>query len=161
VQPIEILQAVRRGYVIAAPSIVALLRECPDFDLLQNRWVPRWALVSANAMIAARLMPEEVQALFARGQATVQSELNELIRLGRLSHSQAAATRRPYERLSLDEPTEMALNGALQIHRSSCDGCQQSNTPCELGSELTDVQQLLFPPDRRQKLRTQPELKAV
>jgi hypothetical protein len=161
VQPIEILQAVRRGYVIAASSIVELARKCPDFDLLQNRWVPRWALVSSNALIDAGLMPDKVQALFARGQAAVQSELNELIRLGTLSHSQAAATRRPYERLSLDAPTEMALTGALQTHRSSCDGCKQSSTPCELGSELADVLQLLFPRDRRQKLRTQPELKAV
>jgi hypothetical protein len=161
VQPIEILQAVRRGYVIAAPSIVEMVRKCPDFDLLRNRWVPRWALVSSNALIDAGLMQDKVQALFARGQGAVQSQLNELIRLGRMSHAQAAATRRPYERLSLDAPTEMALNGALQTHRSSCDGCKQSNTPCELGSELTDVLQLLFPRDRRQKLRTQPELKAV
>jgi hypothetical protein len=81
--------------------------------------------------------------------------------LVQLALDRALATRRPYERLSLDAPTEMALNGALQTHRSSCDGCKQSNTPCELGSELTDVLQLLFPRDRRQKLRTQPELKAV
>ncbi len=148
-QPMEILQAVRKGFALATPAQLELVRACQGLDLLDGGWVPRWALEAASALESAGCGAEQVRALFSQGQAAVQIELSALVRAGRLG--QAVIERRPYQRQRIDLPTEMALTGALQEHRTGCAPCTEGR--CSEGRELQEELGRLFPAERRRKHR--------
>ena len=148
-QPMEILQAVRKGFALATPAQLELVRTCQGLDLLDGGWVPRWALEAASALESAGCGSDQVRALFAQGQAAVQIELSALVRAGRLG--QVVSERRPYQRERIDLPTEMALTGALQEHRSGCALCAEGR--CHDGRELEEELGRLFPAERRRKRR--------
>jgi len=149
-QPMEVLHAVRKGYALATPTQLALVRYCRDFLVLSGGWVPRWALEALTLLEEAGCSGGRVRALFALGHDGVRAELAALVKSGKLAHSLEA--RQPYQRLRIDLPTEMALTAALQQHRKLCPRCAQRRH-CPEEDELHDELDLIFPLERRQLRR--------
>ena len=150
-QPMEVLQCVRNGYAVASPERVALLRGCLDLDVLNDRWIPRWALEATNSLEQVGYGPQQIRGLFAQGRARVFAELTALAQAGKLARP--VQPRQTYDRDPIDEPTQKALSGALTEHRQGCALCQ-SQRQCMDADLLEDELRLLFPPDRRKQPRS-------
>ncbi len=146
-QPMEVLHAVRRGYALATPVQLALIRSCRDFEVLSGGWVPRWALEALTLLEEAGCPDGRVRGLFALGHDAVHAELSALVKSGKLSHS--LASRQPYQRLRIDLPTEMALTAALQQHRKHCPRCALRRR-CPRGGRAARRTRPALPLERRQ-----------
>jgi hypothetical protein len=150
-QPMRILQCVRKGYAIASTERVALVRGCVDLEVLNEHWVPRWALDAASSLEHVGYGPQQIAGLFTQGKTRVLAELTALAQAGKLAR--AVEPRHTYERSAIDEPTHQALNDALFEHRQGCAVCK-AQRQCMDADLLEEEMQLLFPPDRRKQPRS-------
>src|SRR4051812_45491795 len=84
-QPMEVLQCVRKGYALAPAERVAVMRGCVDIDVVDERWVPRWAVEAAVSLENVGYGSEQIHGLFLQGRERVLAELTALTQSGRLS----------------------------------------------------------------------------
>lgn len=149
-QPRQMLHLVRSGYALATPLDLELLSACPELRVLEERWVPRWALEAKSSLEGAGYTPDQVRQLFAQGSERVQGELHELVKQGK--RTRVVEPRLPYAPQVIDLPTELALNRTLRRHTALCNACS-ADQPCPEGDELREELELLFPRDRRRTPR--------
>jgi len=148
--PMDVLQCVRKGFALASPAQVELLRGCVDIDVIHERWVPRWALEAATTLVGVGYGLEQIRLLFGEGRERVLAELTSLAQSGALRR--AVRPRRPYERAAIDDPTHGALGEALFGHRQTCALCTEGRQ-CLDADLLEEEMQALFPVDRRKQPR--------
>jgi hypothetical protein len=148
--PTEILHLVRKGYALATPAQVAVVRNCPDLEI-EGEWVPRWALEAKASLQGCGCTPEQLRTIFGQGKDRVVAEVEAAVRAGKRAHSRKSRNR--YEPSSFDVLTEAALTGALGQHRESCAPCNRRE-PCSAREELQQELDQLFPADRRKANRT-------
>lgn len=149
-QPMDVLQCVRKGFALASPAQVELLRGCLDIDVIHERWVPRWALEAATTLVGVGYGPQQIRTLFAEGRERVLGELTSLTHSGALLR--AVRPRKPYARSAIDDATYAALSEALENHRQGCVLCAEGRQ-CLDADVLDEEMQALFPADRRKQPR--------
>jgi hypothetical protein len=147
----QILRLVRNGYALATTDQVEVIMSCPDLEVVEGKWVPRWALEAEASLEACGLKGEQLRKIFSQGQDCVVGELKAMVRAGK--QARLVEPRKRYERSNMDLLTEAALTGALWHHRETCTSCK-SREPCLESEELQDELDLLFPADRRKAKRT-------
>ncbi|TMA24561.1 MAG: hypothetical protein E6J78_20175 [Deltaproteobacteria bacterium] len=145
-----VLRLVRNGYAVANPSQLDPLRDCPDLDIVDEKWVPRWALEAEAAFQESCYTRAQQRAVFSRGQAAVLEELSALVHEGKRPY--VFKSRDPWQRHRIDASTETAIRAALQQHRQSCLLCQREQSCAEAAGLQQEMQQL-FPRDRRKSKR--------
>jgi hypothetical protein len=150
-QPMQILHFVRQGYALTSAERVSLVRGCVDLDVVNEHWVPRWALDAAASFEHVNYGPQQIRGLFAQGKARVLAELTALTQAGKLPRP--VEPRHTYDRAPIDEPTHEALDGALLEHRRGCPLCE-AQRQCMDADLLEEEMQLLFPEDRRKQPRS-------
>jgi hypothetical protein len=149
--PMQVLQCVRRGFALATPRTVELVRGCVDIDVVDDHWVPRWALDAATSLENLGYSPGQINGLFVEGRERVLAELTTLAQAGLLPRP--VQPRKTWGRDAIDQPTEAALKAALANHRGSCVLCLE-RLRCLDGSLLEEEMQALFPEDRRKQPRS-------
>jgi hypothetical protein len=148
----QILRLVRNGYALATSDQVEVIICCPDLQVVEGKWVPRWALEAEVALEDCGLKAEQLRKIFGQGKDCVAGELKAMVRAGK--RARLVEPRRPYERSRIDLLTEAALTGALWHHREICALCK-SREPCGESEALRDELNLLFPPERRKAKRSE------
>lgn len=149
-QPMDVLHCVRKGFVLASPAQVELLRGCVDIDVIYERWVPRWALEAATTLVGVGYGQQQIRTLFGEGRERVLAELTSLTQSGALLR--AVRPRNPYQRAAIDDATHAALSEALEGHRQSCALCA-GKEQCLDADLLEEEMQAQFPVDRRKQPR--------
>jgi hypothetical protein len=149
-QPMDVLHCVRKGFALASPAQVELLRGCVDLDVIHERWVPRWALEAVTTFFGVGYGQEQIKTLFGEGRERVLAELTSLAQSGALLR--AVRPRNPYQRSAIDDATHGALTEALEGHRQSCALCTEGQQ-CLDADLLQEEMQALFPVDRRKQPR--------
>ena len=144
-QPRQIVELVRKGFAVATAERAQLMRSCLDVEVVDDTWVPRWALEAESALEAAGYGADRIADLFAAGRGAVIAELQALVRTGR--RTRVLEPRPAFAPLSFDRSTKSMLFSSLQEHRAACVTCRPG--PCEEARELLDEIELLFPHDRR------------
>lgn len=150
-QPKDVLHAVRKGYALATPRQVEMVKPCRDVEMIERAWVPRWALEAEAALERAGYEAARIREIFAQGHEAVLSELTLLVREGK--RPRLVESRRRGSLLGIDRRTETALRVALRQHRAACSHCA-AGEPCLEAGEINDQLELLFPPERRKKSRS-------
>jgi hypothetical protein len=146
----QVLQCVRRGFALASPETVELVRGCVDLDVVDGHWVPRWALDAATSLENLGYSHGQINGLFLEGRGRVLTELSTLTQAGLLPRP--IEPRKIWGRAAIDEPTEAALKGAIANHRADCVLCLEGMR-CLDGSLLEEEMQAMFPEDRRKQPR--------
>jgi hypothetical protein len=150
-QPMQVLQCVRKGFAVASPALIEVMRGCVDLDVIEESWVPRWALEAAISLENLDYGPQQIRGLFAQGRARVMAELTTLAQSGKIPRP--VEPRHAYERTTIDQATGLALTGALADHRTSCDLCLRQDQ-CLDADLLQEEMDALFPEDRRRQRRS-------
>jgi hypothetical protein len=150
-QPMQVLHCVRKGFALASPARIDVMRACVDLDVVEESWVPRWALEATISLENLGYGPQQLRALFAQGRARVMGELMALAQEGRLPRP--LEPRQAYEQTPIDEPTAQALTAALAEHRTSCVICL-AQRQCLDGDLLREEMEALFPQERRRQRRS-------
>ena len=148
--PMQVLQCVRRGFALASPARVEIMRGCVDLDVIEGSWVPRWAVEASVSLEGLGYGPQQIAALFAQGRKRVMVELTTLAQAGRIPRP--TEPRHPYEQTSIDQPTALALTAALADHRASCSICLEQKQ-CLDSDLLEEEMEALFPQERRRHRR--------
>lgn len=148
--PMQVLQCVRKGFALTSPARIELMRGCVDLDVIEESWVPRWAVEASVSLENLGYGPQQISELFAQGRQRVMAELTALAQTGKIARP--VEPRQPYEQTSIDQPTALALTAALADHRVSCPIClaQQQCLDADL---LQEEMEALFPQDRRRQRR--------
>jgi len=149
-QPMEVLGLVRQGFAVATREQAQLVRSCLEVDVVEDEWVPRWALEAETALAAAGYPPGRLTALFANGRGAVLAELGSLVKSGR--RRRVLEPRGRWSPFAFDRRTQARLAGALEQHRAACDACAGAGT-CFQAEQLADEIELLFPAERRKRPR--------
>jgi hypothetical protein len=149
--PMQVLQCVRKGFALASSAHVELVRGCVDLDVVEESWVPRWALEAAISLENLGYGPQQIRNLFAQGRERVMAELTTLAQSGKLARP--SEPRHAYERTPIDQPTAVALTTALAEHRASCGICREEQQ-CLDADLLRDEMDALFPEERRRQPRS-------
>ena len=147
----QLVHLVRSGYALATPQDLEVMKRCPKLDILEEGWVPRWALEAKASLEGAGCPPEQLREIFSSGHDQIFAALAALVSEGK--RARVIEPRIPYARQVIDRPTEVALLRALRHHTASCAACDAS-APCLDADELRKELELLFPPDRRRNSRT-------
>jgi hypothetical protein len=148
--PMQVLQCVRKGFALTSPARVEVMRGCVDLDVIEESWVPRWAVEASVSLESLGYGPQQVSALFAQGRARVMAELTALAQAGTIPRP--LEPRHAYEQTSIDQPTALALTAALADHRASCSICLAQHQ-CLDSDLLEEEMEALFPQDRRRHRR--------
>ena len=149
-QPKDVLHAVRKGYALATPRQVEMVKPCRDVVTIARAWVPRWALEAEAALERAGYEQQRIRQIFARGHDAVLSEVALLVRDGK--RARVFEPRRRGSRLEIDRRTDAALRVALRQHQAACPLCAAGER-CVEADEINDQLELLFPPERRKNPR--------
>jgi hypothetical protein len=150
-QPMQVLHCVRKGFAITTTARAELMRGCVGLDLVEERWVPRWALEATISLENVGYGPQQIRALFAQGRDRVMAELTELARAGSLARP--VEPRHAYERTVIDQPTALALTAALADHQADCPLCR-TQKQCLNAGLLQEAMDALFPEERRRQRRS-------
>jgi hypothetical protein len=150
-QPMQVLQCVRRGLAVTSSARIEVMRGCVDLDVVDENWVPRWALQAAISLEKQGYGPQQVSALFAQGRGRVMAELLGLAKAGKLARP--VEPRHAYERTEVDQATALALTTALVDHRALCGLCREEQQ-CLDRDLLQEELNALFPEDRRRQRRS-------
>src|SRR5579859_4980422 len=145
-EPMEVLKLVRLGYACATPDQIALVSRCPEAAVIDEVWVPRWALEAQHAFEAAGYSRWRIGLVFAEGHDAVLAELGSLVSAG--LRRRILEPRLPWSPLPFDRPTQEALSRALQTHRSVCSRCA-ADLRCPEAQKIREELDLLFPMERR------------
>ncbi|HEY2031467.1 MAG TPA: hypothetical protein VGH20_19885 [Myxococcales bacterium] len=146
----DVLHCIRKGFALASPAQVELLRGCVDIDVIHESWVPRWALEAAMMLVGAGYGEQQIRTLFGEGRERVLAELNSRAQSGALLR--AVRPRNPYQRAAIDDATHAALSEAQDGHRRSCALCAEGQQ-CLDADLLQEEMQAQFPVDRRKQPR--------
>src|ERR1700682_1510739 len=150
-QAMQMLRLVREGYCLATPEQVEVVVSCPNLQIVDGKWVPRWALEAKASLEDCDFTVEQLRKIFGHVRDRVVAEVKAMVRAGK--RARVVEPRKRYQRSRIDVLTEAALTGALWQHRESCTSCK-SREPCLESEELEEELDLPSPPERRKANRS-------